>query len=141
MSLEFFNHLSGRLEIALTEPTELIRENLINRKAPPTATIKSLALCASVFENHAFRDLTDEELTRVAFDAPEIKLRGRGAVVTHRAPNGRCFTVGELLAAVEETERQTRQQGEWFGGIDVHHVFFQGISPEDGGVWSISWGS
>jgi hypothetical protein len=29
---------------------------------------------------------------------------------------------------------------EWFGGIDVHHVYFAGIPLEHGGVWSIGWG-
>jgi hypothetical protein len=53
------------------------------------------------------------ELASVAFLAPTIALRSDGGDVTHRAPNG---------------------------GIDVHHIFFEGLSPE-GDVWRISWGS
>jgi len=60
-------------------------------------------------------------------------------VVVHRAPSAGAFTVRDLLAAVEETERRTRAQSEWFGGVDIHHCFFQGIEVDDQGVWRISW--
>ena len=47
-----------------------------------------------------------------------------------------------ILAAVEETEKLTRAESEWFDGVDVHHVFFEGIryvSEHD--HWYIAWGS
>ncbi|MGA9520488.1 MAG: hypothetical protein WBV82_03435 [Myxococcaceae bacterium] len=73
---------------------------------------------------------------------PLIRLRGEaGDPVEHRAPNGKHFTVRELVKAVEETERQSRSRSNWLGGIDVHHVYFEGIHPENDGTWSIAWGS
>ena len=79
----------------------------------------------------------------MAFRGPSIRLRSRGdeEVVTHDAPNGSHFTVRELLRAVEETERRARPRSQWFGGIDVHHVCFEGLYLWDAGVWTILWGS
>jgi hypothetical protein len=141
--LEFFNKLSGRLEIELTVPTEPIG-NLSNVRATPEAEIKSLRLAATVF-NHdlgTFRELTADELQSVALPKSQIALRGEsGGVTIHGAPNGECFTVQDLLNAVAETERQTRGKSTWFGGVDVHHIFFEGIRQADDGVWEIDWGS
>ncbi len=139
----FFNSLSGELEIALTAPTENIG-NLANQRAPADARIKSLKLVAEVFEetSDTARQLTAEELGRVAYQGASIQLRGEGEQVsTHQAPNGKYFTVQDLLNAVEEAERQSRGNSEWFGGVDVHHVFFEGIHLADDGVWDIYWGS
>ena len=141
MSLEFFNELSGKLKIELSEPSREITESLHNRAAPPTASIVSVRLDASVFERDDFRPLTEAELGQIVLTESEIRMAGRGDVVVHRAPAGGVFTVRDLLAAVEETERRTRAQAEWFGGVDIHHCFFEGIELDDQGVWRISWGS
>ncbi|MEJ2125155.1 MAG: hypothetical protein P8Y67_13915 [Alphaproteobacteria bacterium] len=140
--LEFFNKLSGRLEIELTVPTERIG-NLSNVRTTPEAEIKSLRLVATVFNRNlgTFRELTLDELQSVAFLASQIALQGEsGGVIMHEAPNGQCFTVQDLLNAVAETERQTRGKSTWFDGVDVHHIFFEGIHQGDG-VWEIHWGS
>ncbi len=145
-SLAFFNALSGELRIELSSPTTTL-PGLENEAAPPTATIKSIQLVTDIFEreNDTFRELTAEELSRVVFEAGSVVLRGQADMpVRHRAPNGIHFTVRELLAAVEETERQTRGHTGWFDGINVHHVFFEGIrqtsvSPTE--EWTIDWGS
>ncbi len=131
-NLEFFNSLSGRLRIKLTEP------------AGPGVETMDVQLCAHVFEEEKqdFRDLTKEELDLVVFQGPHIRLRGEsGDIVEHKAPNDESFTAEELLAAVEETERRTRGNSEWFGGVDVHHVYFEGIYQDEDGVWGICWGS
>lgn len=141
--LEFFNSLSGELDIELTAPAENIG-NLANQRAPAAARIKSLKLVAEVFEenSHAARQLTAEELSSVAFQGTSIQLRGEAEqATTHQAPNGKYFTVQDLLNAVEAAERQSRADTEWFGGVDVQHIFFEGIHPADDGVWDIYWGS
>jgi hypothetical protein len=56
------------------------------------------------------------------------------------APDGATFTIRDLAAAIAKTERESRERGEWLGGIDVHHIFFEGLSFDDD-VWTISWGS
>jgi hypothetical protein len=141
--LEFFNKLSGTLKIELTVPTERI-SNLSNVRATPEAEIKSLRLAAKVFNRDfgTLRELTVDELQSVAFHGSHIALRGEsGGVTKHKSPNGECFTVQDLLNAITETERQTRGKSTWFGGIDIHHIFFEGIHQADDGVWEIHWGS
>ncbi|WP_330179772.1 hypothetical protein OHB26_25465 [Nocardia sp. NBC_01503] len=141
MSLEFFNGLSGHLDIGLTEPTEDALEGLSNQRATSTAEVVELRLVVQVWQAEEFRELTADELREPALMEAEVTLRGEGDAVTHRAPNGEWFSVGELLAAVAETERVTRHRTSWFGGIDVHHVFFEGIELGADGVWDINWGS
>ena len=153
--LEFFNTISGELEIELSIPPRQIG-NLMNMEADADAEILSVKLKPHLYseETDDIRNLTLEELDSVAFRAPEIKLRNPDAerVVTHQAPNGRYFTVRDLLAAVEETERQVRGDTEWFDGVDIQHVFFEGIYEPDEddfdddeefqpGVFDIYWGS
>ncbi|MFF2554155.1 hypothetical protein ACFVUS_24365 [Nocardia sp. NPDC058058] len=142
MSLEFFNSLSGTLNITLSEPPEDISPNLSNQRATPTAEIAELTLAVQVWEGNAdFRAPTSEELTQPALSQPEVTLRGLGDPITHQAPNGQWFTVDDLLTAVTETERATRHQQPWFDGIDVHHIFFEGIEFGENGIGEINWGS
>ena len=140
-SIRLPDALSATLEIELSEPTSSISEALENQKASSTAKITSVRLRASMVDGNDLRDATEEELNQLAFDQPEIELRSYGDAVTHRAPNGASFTLRDLLSAIEETERRTRHQSEWFGGIDAHHVFFEGLEREPDGVWQIGWGS
>jgi len=151
-SLRFFNKLSGRLNIRLSEPPQPFSERLLNQVAPPSARIVEVSLAMQVLEDSEQgdlcdladpRDLTEEEWNRVVLRTPVIRMRGENGkeVVEHRAPDGLAFTVRDLAAAVAETERQTRGGTEWYGGIDVHHVYFEGIELEEDGVWFIAWGS
>ncbi len=142
-NFEFFNSLTGKLEIELTEPAEPYA-NMANLAAKPSAELVDVWFQPEVFEENEqkFRDLTETELQLVIFRESRIRLRGLDeTVVEHKAPNGRSFTVKEMFAAIEETERRTRGNSEWLGGIDVHHRFFEGIYQDENGDWEISWGS
>ncbi|CAG1770864.1 hypothetical protein BAC2_01332 [uncultured bacterium] len=142
-ALEFINDLSGTLVIELTEPAQPIG-GLLNLAAPDRARIASLHLETEVYDpdTEESRPLTEAELAQPVFRGPEIRLRGEsGLVVSHHAPDGQQFTVRTLLAAVEATERQSRGATEWLGGVDVHHIYFEGLEPCDDGSWEISWGS
>jgi hypothetical protein len=140
--LDFFNNLTAKLTIELTAPAELVAGQY-NLRALPDAQVSNLSLRAEVHcETAGFRDLTPEELERVAFRDSRISLRAQsGDVIDHDAANGTFFTVRELLHAIEETERQTRGRTRWLGGIDVHHRYFEGIHLAADGVWDIVWGS
>lgn len=143
--LRFFNSLSGRLHIELSEPPQPYSARMLNLTAPPTARIQSVSLDMKGRvdpETGKFTDLTDSEWNRVVLRSPLIRMRGETErAVEHRAADGVAFTVRDLAAAIRETERQTRGDTEWLGGIDVHHVYFEGIELEDDGVWAIRWGS
>ncbi len=143
-NFEFFNNLTGKLEIELTEPAEHYG-NMANLAAKPSAKLVDVRFHPEVFdedEQQKFRDLTEAEWQLEIFRESSIRLRGLSEdVVEHKAPNGRSFTVKEMFTAIEETERRTRGNSEWLGGIDVHHRFFEGIYQDENGDWEISWGS
>ena len=142
-NLEFFNSLSAALRIELSEEMRPIG-NLENKAANPDAEIHSVTLNPEVFEKRKgeFRELSQEELDYVVFRGTLIRLCGEsGEVIGHEAPNGAYFSVQDLLLAVAETERRTRGNTEWFGGIDVQHCFFEGMRCNQEWIWHISWGS
>jgi len=45
------------------------------------------------------------------------------------------------LRVLNRLDGLTRDSSKWFGGIDVHHVFFEGIHLDEDDVWAIHWGS
>ena len=136
--------LSGTLEIELSEPSIKV-DGLYNETSSPTAKIESIKLIQEKYDNDLgeFRKYTDEELNSIAFNSSEITLQsvlqGDMEKVTHKAPNG-YFTVGQLLDAILETEKQSRPKSDWFGGIDTSHIYLEGLSME-GDVFKIWWGS
>jgi hypothetical protein len=162
--LEFLNQLSGRLQVELSEPARQVSEKVLNLVAEPSATVKGVSLRLEVYQEGQeppFRPLTNEEWGRRVFRGERLRLRNIDAptVVDHRAPDGSGFTVRDVAAAIEATERHARADTSWLGGIDVHHVFFEGVHPDDeedeggedrdgggagdgaGQVWCIMWGS
>jgi hypothetical protein len=138
----FFDGLSGRLHIELTEPAQRVSPRLYNVAAPPAARIVSIRLELEVFEDDEFRGLTEEEWNRVVLRVPRLRARSAGAdvVVTHDAPDGAAFTVRDLAVVIAKTEHVSREQRPWLGGVDVHHVFFEGVTLRDG-IWESHWGS
>ena len=92
--LEFFNSISGELEIELTIPTRPIG-NLLNQEADADAEIVSLKLEPYIFveETEDIRDLTERELNQIAFRGKQIKLRNPDAdrVITHKAPQRKAL--------------------------------------------------
>jgi hypothetical protein len=144
--LRFFNKLSGSLAIKLSEELKPISEGMLNLVAPPTARLVSVSLHMQVWihERGESRELTELEWMRVVLRSPVVRIGGENQkrVVEHRAPDGAAFTVRDLTEAIAETERQTRGETEWLGGgIDVHHIYFEGIELDDDGVWWVRWGS
>ena len=142
-NFEFFNRLCGEIKIELTEPAEPYG-NMANLAAKPSAKIVDIKYYPQVFEEEKdeFRDLTEAELQLEIFRHPSIRLRGEGGVVVeHRAPNGKSFTIEDMIIAIEATERKSRGNSEWLGGIDVNHIYFEGIHQDENGNWEIHWGS
>jgi hypothetical protein len=71
-ALRFFNKLSGHLDVRLSEATQPISEQLLNRAAPPSAQIEGVSLSLRVLEDieaDDFRDLTEAEWNRVVLRA------------------------------------------------------------------------
>jgi hypothetical protein len=141
--LRILDSLFAKLNVELTIPPVTIADTA-NLRAVAEAKIKSLKLESSAFDKAAksFRPLTSQELTSVAFPEPKIRLRGQaGVVIEHRAANGEYFRVAEILTAIEATELASRDRTEWFGGVDVHHIYFAFLQANEDGTWSIVWDS
>ena len=53
------------------------------------------------------------------------------------------FTVEELVDCIVDFEKIDRSSCKsWFGGIDCHHVFFEGVyHDKEKNTYSTSWGS
>ena len=47
----------------------------------------------------------------------------------------------DALLAVAKFEKVARQTSEWFGGVDTHHIFFEGMHKDKDGCYSVYWGS
>lgn len=142
MSKIFFNSLNGCLSIETSEKPKRIG-SLLNQYCEPTTKVISVSWEPNIFENDNFRELTEEELERVVFEEKTLLIRSHAclhpsALIEHKAT--KHFTVRDMIKVVCDTELATRSDTEWFGGIDVHHVFFEGIHLLDG-VWTIGWGS
>jgi hypothetical protein len=137
---KFNDTFSGSLDIELSEEPTPISEKLYNVSAPPTAKIKSIKFQPSIMKDDDFVNPTKKDLAEIIIVAPTITINSRGGSATFNAPNGKHFTAGDLIVVIEESERQTRGNTEWFGGIDVHHVYFEGLVPDKNG-YTIYWGS
>jgi hypothetical protein len=147
MNIDDFNKkFGGILDLKFTKEPVLISPNMYNTTGAPGAKIKSVKFDAYVNleDEHGEYDQrkpTKAELDSVVLKQPSLKMSGRANVdVEHKAPNKKYFTARDLIAAIRETERQTRSQTVWFGGIDTHHVYFEGLHIE-GGAYHIFWGS
>ncbi len=145
--LNFFNGLSGTINIETSEKPERIG-SLLNLKSVPTAKLLDVTWedvrVYTSDKNEPFRELTKEEWKLIVFDCPEIELGcsisnycGDRETTKHQAPNGKYFTVRDMVKAVVDNQKQTRGATDWFGGIDVHHIYFEGIDANG----HIGWGS
>ncbi|MGL5824288.1 MAG: hypothetical protein ACRCYU_05535 [Nocardioides sp.] len=164
---EFFGELNIKLRIEFNEEPSVVGGGLLNKMVGPETQVVSLKLDVStpdvepeksgddqefavVDGNQVpmtygvdYRPLTADEYETAAFRGSSIRLQShRSEPVVHQAPNGAFFTVGDLLRAIEETERQARPNSVGFmGGIDVDHIYFDGLHKKDDDVWMTLWGS
>jgi hypothetical protein len=135
---EFNDKFSGTLNI------ELFLESSLTEDDGSKATIT-----ATKFEPYVIDDnddineqATTEYLDEVVIELPKITVMGESKEpIEHVAPNCKHFTVRALFAVIEQTEQQTRGDTDWFGGIDIHHVYFEGLHEEQEGLYRIYWGS
>ena len=49
--------------------------------------------------------------------------------------------IQEMVDMVVEFEKVDRPKTSWFGGIDAHHVYFEGLCKQKDGSYSVCWGS
>jgi hypothetical protein len=83
-----------------------------------------------------------EEFEKVCYKNSEIKIQSlTSEVVQYKSPNGNYFTVKDMIEVIEKLEMLTRKNSIWLGGIDLHHIYFEGMIEEKDNVFKIQWGS
>ena len=94
--------------------------------------------------------LTHEELDVPAFIGTEITFsnlwidRNGNKVDESRmsfSNNTGYFTTKQMVDMVIAFEKVDRPKSSWFGGIDAHHVWFEGVKKDEDGFYFIRWGS
>ena len=127
---------------------------LLNRFEEPDSEIVTLRAGPlerfdSALDQHI--ELGRDDVNRPGFIGNELPLEsiwkdrgGRTVAETRRTFKTKkgFFTVGEVVKAVEKFERIDRPKSKWFGGVDCHHVFFEGLFPNaEKTAFCIFWGS
>ena len=95
-----------------------------------------------IYDGEQSHAVTDEELDEMIYPDAEITIYNDETKIRTLFHNDNGFTARRMLANVLEFENESRQHTNWFGGIDAHHIFFEGLhwSPEDD-AYIIFWGS
>ena len=147
-------------------PSLQIAPGLLNRMESPGTKVDSCLMShpSRYSEDSGLTDLTEEEMAMVVHVVgptgnPEpltgiTLVQGCSATAafdkTFKPPIAAAaaaagFTVRALFEAIAKFEAVSRPQTEWFGGVDTHHVFFEGLYEqlEVGALhrYGISWGS
>jgi len=89
-----------------------------------------------------FTPFTQEFSDSIAFSNSSITISSINNTPpkTYTSSN-KYFTVGDLLNIIIDYEYLDRPNSEWFGGIDVHHIYFEGLGKQPDGTYQIYWGS
>ena len=127
---------------------------LLNRFEEPDSEIVSLHAGPIERFDRALNEhieLTRDELQQPGFIGSELPLEsiwkardGRTVAETRRTykTHKGFFTVSEVVKAVEKFDRVDRPKSKWFGGVDCHHVFFEGLCPNaEKNAFCVCWGS
>ena len=129
---------------------------LLNRFELPGSQITSITASNPTIYDSATNDMIDQtsrELSQPGFIGEVLVLEnkyvdknGKAVAKTRKLSTRKrgYFTAKEVVDAVVAFEKIDRPKSCWFGGIDCHHVFFEGIRPSGRGekkAFGIAWGS
>lgn len=93
----------------------------------------------SKFEDDDMVKLTPKDLNQKVYNYNTIILSSFDVKTTHKKQGG--FTIKDLWSAILNHERVARLESNWFGGIDAHHIYFEGLNLQKEGYYTIFWGS
>jgi hypothetical protein len=148
-----FDRLSWTLNIETTE-TE-VHEGSYNRFETQTSDIIKITVDTPLIFDKTDYDKEPEYATSADLALPgligntmtlENKHTQRRKYTTkhveHTFTNKRgYFTCGELIDNIVQYANINRPHTRWFGGIDCHHIFFEGLTSCGKDTYTIYWGS
>ncbi len=121
---------------------------LLNEFVHPGIKIKSMSIDKiEKFVDDEIVLLTKKELDTVCYKEKEITfIESRSQFhqgFTKTFKNSKGFTVREMFNIIVEFEEEARPLSNWFGGIDAHHIYFEGLReyPDKKNSYMIRWGS
>lgn len=137
-----------------TSNTAPQRGMLMNRFEQPDSVIQGISHTPITKYNSSrqeHEELSANELKEPGFYGDTMTMKSvwkddSGAVVaktkkTFKNTKG-FFTIKQVAANIVKFEIKDRPKTKWFGGIDAHHVFFEGLRPNSrGDTYSVFWGS
>ena len=95
-------------------------------------------------------ELTSDEKAEIGFVGNKLTLESiwrnrNGRLIktrrTHKSNKG-FFTITQLVKIIVKFERIDRPKSNWFGGVDCHHIYFEGLRlNKTKDAFSINWGS
>ena len=145
--------LQFKLEIQTTNTSPQIGM-LSNRFEEPNSKIVSLNAGPIETYDQSFDDffiLTHDDLSKPGYVGKHLVIEsllktrdGRIYISTRRTYNNdkNFFTIAEIVDIIVNFERIDRKKTKWFGGIDCHHVYFEGLClNRECNAFHISWGS
>ena len=137
INLEKLEHLHFTLGFEMDKPSQQIG-SLLNHCEDTDATLLNISRTEiERWVNDHMETLTPKELDEIVFTGP-ITFTNK---VTKTFKNDKgYFTVRELVDNIVEFEKEDRLASDWFGGVDTHHRFFEGIY-KDKDAYRICWGS
>ena len=128
------------INIETSEPPRGIPPSFILRERP---TMTQLLGIRSERPRRSGLELSDDELQSRGFHGSHMQLRAdRDAEVTEKSYHSdkEYFTIHEVIANIVDFETARRQKTDWFGGINAHHVYSEGMFPnDDGESFNIWW--
>lgn len=93
-------------------------------------------------ENDTLIEYSEQEKnTLVVYEEDSIEFKGRSDIRKRYEFPTSQVTMKRLIEAIIDFEFIDRPKYEWDGGIDCHHIFFEGIFATDDGAYWICWGS
>ena len=126
---------------------------LLNRFEDPNSKVVDIYCNEITYYDKELEEqvpFTQEELDVPAFIGSEISLssvrfdrKGKKVTASHMSfcNHAGYFTIQEMVDMVVEFEKVDRPKTCWFGGIDAHHIYFEGLRKEKDGSYRILWGS
>lgn len=157
----YLESLSFELALETSKP-EKKAGKLLNRFEEKDSKLLSVSI-----DSNGVRRWEDDKDDPVDCDLEEKGFVGKKLVLCHRyfrtqeADSGHCgemisetvstitnevgyFTCGEVIDHILDFEKCDRPKTKWFGGIDCHHIWFEGLGEntgEAGDGYHVCWGS
>ena len=145
---EYAKALHFRVRVRTTHPS-IPTSLLCNRiEAPESCILTITPTDPMIWNGHS---LTPADRTAVAFHGSTLTLHSELKNVSTNtlvATTTRTFhsplphfTVDDVIRCVVEFDREARPKTKWLGGIDCHHIFFDGFHETSEGYYVPLWGS